>query len=253
MRNLTQIKYVSVAFISLVISFVLIYFQCGCSCLPSQQLVDNTTDSACTESAIKITHYPNPRSTQIWIDSADYDSRSRFNDGEYHFIKDNKVNGTLSGTAYYFAPYDGPGTYQPWWVEYSINTSSLGGVKLTNKKWYFWARVYQPLPCTEDSDLIFVKDDPSDGSGKNWYDKSLATADSSDIIFNNLSAAGPADTWVWSSTENSPLVSKEFRGNKSIVFRISERESGLTNARIDVILWTDNPDYVPSYEDYPGF
>jgi hypothetical protein len=181
-----------------------------------------------SQAEIFVTNYPDAGSTQIWI------AASGFNLKTSQFVEDTSVTGTLSGHAYYFEDYDGPSTYQPWWAEYSISQSLVPQVVLGGKTWYFWARAYQPISGPEESNVVFVKGDPGDGSGENWYDTALSTVDTSDRILNDLEAAGGVGHWVWCSTETEPVVSKQFNldENNEIVFRISERESAFIGVLI---------------------
>ncbi len=196
-----------------------------------------------------VTHYPDSDSTQIWIDAADFGSKTA------DFQEDTAASDTLSRHAYYFPNYDGPSTFQPWWAEYTIAAVDVPGVTLDGKTWYFWARASQPISGAEESDVVFVKGDPGDGTGGSWYDDALATVDvATDRILNDLASVGGVGAWVWCSTETESVVSKEFNldENNEIVFRISERESGLANARIDAMMWTDDPNFVPADSDYLG-
>jgi len=201
-----------------------------------------------SQADITVTNYPDSDSTQIWIAASDFDDKTA------QFAEDTSVTGTLSGHAYYFEDYDGPTTYQPWWAEYSIDQSLFPQVVLGGKTWYFWARATQPISGAEESDVVFVKGDPGDGSGTDWYTAALSTVSTTDRVLNGLEAAGGVGAWVWCSTQTDPIVSKQFTldENGKIVFRVSERESGLTNARIDLIMWTDDPAYTPTDADYLG-
>lgn len=204
-----------------------------------------------TASSVRVTQYPTSASTQIWIDVADFDARSQDDGVNYDFVENPFMTGMLSGAAYWFPNYDGPDTLQPWWVEYSIDQEDVP-VSLTGT-WYFWARAKQlssGVNAAEESNLVFVKNDPDDGSGANWYADALAGVDlTKDRILND---SVNRTTWVWASTNTDPIVAKQFivDENGKIVFRISERESGLDNANIDAICWTNDPTFVPTDDDY---
>jgi hypothetical protein len=206
-------------------------------------------------SDFSITHFEGDTGntkTQIWLEAEDFDSKTE------DFVVDPEVL-LASGKAMYFIdPEDDSNTttLEQWWSEYSVDSTVISDPNVDlSGTWYIWLRGNQPVNSNVESDVIFVKGDPNDGSGESWYDTALAGYDPDDDIIGQIYNTGAAETgnWRWiGQTLGSGGREKEFvlDAEDKIVFRLNEREAGADNVRVDAFCLTDDPNYVPTDVDF---
>ena len=200
-------------------------------------------------SEITVTDDPVTSAKVIWIEAEDYDSKTA------EYVVDSEVI-LASDLALYCPTESGSATTEPYWMEYSIDSTdpALSGVALDGTTWYAWARVNQPEADGFEAQWLLVKGDSGDGSGAGWYDTAVAgVVYADDCIANSISSKGGAGPgqWAWIGDDTAGLE-KDFNldADNKIVFRINEREGGPGNGRIDAIALASEPNFVPTDGDF---
>lgn len=210
---------------------------------------------------------------QIWIPVDEFTARSA-DGGTLDFILDPDANDPLSGFAYYF-PYPNalpgndvspPENQRDYWVQYEVPSAIIPQHFNVSGTWYFFARTQMPpgewFNEAIESDWLLVNGHPSDLSRSlpqenDWWTAALAANGSDDTIVNNLAPGGavrPAWKWVGASaTESNGRAKTLAIIDDKLTFRLYEREAYQLNARIDVMVFTSSPSYVPTDADYLSF
>ncbi|MBI2844442.1 MAG: carboxypeptidase regulatory-like domain-containing protein [Armatimonadetes bacterium] len=185
---------------------------------------------------------------QIWIRASSFIARS--GGGTPNYVADPlAAPGAISGAAYNFPASSGGSTQDDWWAEYEIPQSKVPAA-LTGT-WYFWARATQSAQSGTDSGWLIVRGDPNDFS----YPSLGAPSNANNRILNEIGNAGLFGyNFGWFQSKNAGAAencTKQFSvgGDNKVLFRIYEREAGPANALIDVICWTNDPNYVPDDDD----
>jgi hypothetical protein len=126
-------------------------------------------------------------------------------------------------------------------IRYDFDIDAAGGLGGT---WYFWGRLVNPA---NQSDYLVVEDDPDDldliedppfPGGDGTY------SNDDDRVFEENT--GPP--WGWARASHAEGHTKELRDGLNSMFLF--RRSGNATVFWDVFLWTDDPGYVPSDDDY---
>ncbi len=172
---------------------------------------------------------------QIWFEAENYDERNPDTDQYYPVVEAADAFGqaiTRDG---------GAGGMINW--TFNVNT---GGT------WYFWARQINP---SNASDYMLVEGDPDDPQ----IPKTPPFPGGDGAPFNNTDDrvfeidVGPS--WGWAQGWDIEGHTKELRVGENTMY-IYHRQ-GNDTVFWDVFMWTDDPDYVPTDEDYqnalPGF
>ena len=178
----------------------------------------------------KISNYGNGH--QIWFEAEDYDERNPDTDQYYPVVDADGAFGravTRTGSA-------------GGMIRWTFDISAAGGKAGT---WYFWGRVINP---SNASDYMLVEGDPGDatiptgppfpgGSGTAPFD------DADDRIFEN-----DMPTWQWAQGWDPEGHVKELHNGKNTMY-VFHRQGDAT-VFWDVFVWTDDPDYQPTDDDY---
>lgn len=168
---------------------------------------------------------------QIWFEAEEFDERNPDDDQYYPVVDQTDAFGqavTRSG---------GSGGMIRW----TFDISTAGG---TGGTWYFWGRVINP---SNNSDFMLVEGHPGDDipNGPPFPGTTSATEfDNSQRVFEEN--MGPP--WVWGSSSHEEAHTKELQDGENSMY-IYHRQ-GNVSVFWDVFLWTDDPDYVPTDDDY---
>ncbi len=168
---------------------------------------------------------------QIWFEAEEFDERSPDDDTYYPVVDQAGAFGqtvTRAGDA---------GGMIRWTFDIST-ASGMGGT------WYFWARTINP---GNSSDFMLVEGHPGDDipSGPPFPGSSSAPE------FNNAQRVfeenmGPP--WVWGRSGHDEGHTKELQDGENSMY-IFHRQ-GNNTVFWDVFVWTDDPSYVPTDDDY---
>jgi hypothetical protein len=170
---------------------------------------------------------------QIWFEAEDFDERNPDTDQYYPVVDQADAFGQAITRA------GGAGGMIRW----TFNIGAAGGKAGT---WYFWARLIDP---GNTSDYMLVEGDPDDpeiptgppfpgGSSSPVFD------DADDRVFEI--DVGPS--WGWAQGWDIEGHIKELQNAENTMY-IFHRQ-GDDTVFWDVFMWTDDPDYVPTDEDY---
>ena len=172
---------------------------------------------------------------QIWFEAEDYDVRDPDTDEFFLIVDEEGAFGkavTRAGDA---------GGMMSWTFDIS-QTGGSGGT------WYFWGRVINP---SNQSDYMLVEGDPDDaeiptGPPYAGGDGSAPFVNDDDRIFEE-NTGPPFD---WAKADHGEGHTKELQSGKNTMYMFHRQGN---NTRImDVFLWTDGADYVPTDADYEG-
>ncbi len=189
-----------------------------------------TTPASAVEK-YKISDYGNGH--QIWFEVEDFDERSPAGDQYFPVVDEAGAFGqAITRTG-------GAGGRIMW----TFDISKAGGSAGT---WYIWARTINP---NNSSDFLIVEGHPGDPvipegppyPGGSSYAE-FTTAD--DRLFDTN--MGPP--WVWGSGNRGEGDDKVLQDGENTMY-IYHRQ-GNNTVFWDVWVWTDDPDYVPTDEDY---
>lgn len=205
---------------------------------------------------------------QIWMRSSDFVARST-DGGAPNFVADpsaaaNALSGT--GLTFYSATDSASGATPPaqlsWWAQYEIPQSAVS-FPLTGT-WTFWTRATQSAQSAIDSDRLVVNGDVngidpgvSNPTDAQWF---ILFAPNT-IICNNIGNGSATYgspglfgyTYGWWSAGGTDFRTAAFNViDGKVAFRIYEREASKTNAIIDLICWSDMPNYIPTDADLPA-
>jgi hypothetical protein len=167
--------------------------------------------------------------SQIWFEAEDFDERDP--DDENSFALSDQP-GAFGRSISSVNGNDGESM-----IRYTFDISKAGGAGGT---WYFWGRVINP---NNNSDFMLVAGHPGDQVPFTLPVSGLA---SDQRIFEQSDLG---NDWLWAPTEGSAgeeAHTKILQNGENTMY-ILNRESG---AVWDVLMWTDDPDYVPTDEDY---
>ena len=170
---------------------------------------------------------------QIWFEAEDFDERNPDTEQYYPVIDEADAFGQAITRA------GGAGGMIRWTFDIST-ASGTGGT------WYFWAR---QINSNNQSDYMLVEGDPDDTEiptnppfpGNNG---AAPFVNGDDRIFEGN--VGPP--WGWGLSGHEEGHTKELQDGENTMY-IFHRQ-GNEIVFWDVFLWTDDPDYVPTDEDY---
>ncbi len=174
---------------------------------------------------------------QIWFEAEDFDERNPPTNEYYPVVDADGAFGKAINRA-----GDAGGR-----IRWTFDISAAGGEGGT---WYFWGRVIIPY---NESDYMLVEGDPGDaeiptGPPFPGGRDTQPFIDGDDRIFEQN--VGPP--WGWTATNTVLLVPeghvKELQDGQNTMY-IYHRQ-GIEVVFWDVFMWTDDPDYVPTDEDY---
>jgi len=167
---------------------------------------------------------------QIWFEVEEFDERDPEGD-QYYPVVD--ADGAF-GQAITRAGDEGG------MIRWTFDISTAGGKGGT---WYFWGRVLNP---ENRSDFMLVEGHPGDPvipAGPPYPGTSSATEfdNEDDQIFEATDT-----TWDWWGNDNGSDKVLQDGMNTMYIFH----RQGNSSVFWDVFMWTDDPDYVPTDEDY---
>ncbi len=170
---------------------------------------------------------------QIWFEAEDFDERNPDSDQYYPVVDQADAFGqaiTRTGEA-------------GGMIRWTFNIDSAGG---TGGTWYFWARQINP---SNSSDYMLVEGDPDDpaiptGPPFPGGSSSPEFADGDDRVFEI--DVGPS--WGWDQSWGTEGHTKELQDGLNTMY-IFHRQ-GNSTVFWDVFVWADDPDYVPTDDDY---
>ncbi|MHC4518341.1 MAG: discoidin domain-containing protein, partial [Planctomycetota bacterium] len=169
---------------------------------------------------------------QIWFEVEDFDERNPEGDQYYPVVDAADAFGQAVARA------GGAGGMIRW----TFDISKAGG---TGGTWYFWARQINP---SNSSDYMLVEGDPGDAeipAGPPFPGGDGAPFDNADDRVFEIDV-GPS--WGWAQGWDIEGHAKELQDGENTMY-IFHRQ-GNDTVFWDVFMWTDDPDYVPSDEDY---
>ena len=167
---------------------------------------------------------------QIWFEAEDFDERDPPTNEYYPVVNEAGAFGKAVSRS------GGAGGRISW----TFDISAAGGKGGT---WYFWGRVINPGNW---SDYMLVEGDPDDAeipTGPPFPGDSGTRpfVDGDDMVFEQTIVA-----WDWWGNEDGS--DKELQDGQNTMY-IFHRQ-GDNTVFWDVFVWTDDPDYVPTDEDY---
>jgi hypothetical protein len=168
---------------------------------------------------------------QIWFEAEEFDERNPQGDQYYLVVDQADAFDQVVTRA------GGAGGMIRW----TFNISTAGGTAGT---WYFWGRVINP---SNNSDFMLVEGHPGDDipNGPPFPGTMSATEfDNSQRVFEEN--MGPP--WVWGRAGHEDAHTKELQDGENSMY-IYHRQ-GDNSVFWDVFVWTDDPDYVPTDNDY---
>jgi len=164
---------------------------------------------------------------QLWFEAEDFDERDPDDDSSFALSDEPGAFGR--------SITNGGGTRGAAMMRYDFDISKAGG---TGGTWYFWGRIINP---DNRSSFMLVEGDPGDpvlalpmslGNEKRIFEQS------------NL-----GNDWVWAPTPGSAgeeSHTKTLKNGLNTMYILNRESRGI----MDVFMWTDDPDYVPTNEDY---
>jgi len=176
----------------------------------------------------KISNYAD--SHQIWFEAEDFDERNPDTDQYYPVVDVADAFGKAINRA------GGAGGMIRWTFDIRAADGKAG-------TWYFWARVLNP---ENQSDYMLVEADPDDaeiptGPPFPGGDGTAPFVNDDDRIFERTD-----ETWAWWGNDEGST--KELQDGENTMY-IFHRQANNT-VFWDVFMWTDNPNYRPTDEDY---
>ena len=167
---------------------------------------------------------------QIWFEAEEFDERSPDDDTHYPVVDEAGAFGQAVSRS------GGAGGMIRW----TFDISTAGGSAGT---WYFWARVLNP---SNQSDFMLVEGHPGDPqipTGPPFPGGSSAAEfdNSDDRVFEETDAA-----WDWWGGEEGSDKELQTGQNNMYIFH----RQGNNTVFWDVFMWTDDPSYVPTDDDY---
>jgi hypothetical protein len=180
---------------------------------------------------VKVSNHGNGH--QIWFEAEDFDERNP-NTPDYSPVVDQAgAFGKALGRT------GAAGGMLRWTFDIGV-AGGKGGT------WYFWGRVLNP---NNRSDFLLIKDDPQGppiptGPTFPAGDGTAPFVTARDRIFEATVAA-----WGWARTGHPEGHTKQLQNGENSMY-VFRREG--TNATVfwDVLMWTDDADYVPTDDDY---
>ena len=182
-------------------------------------------------SPIKISSYGDGH--QLWFEAEHFDERNP-DSADYAPVVDMEgVFGQAVGRT-------GPGGGMMRWT---FDISVAGGEGGT---WYFWGRVLNP---NNRSDFMLVEGDPGDmpiPTGPPFPSGSSAPefVQGDDRVFEETRTE-----WDWIHAGHEEGHTKELQDGENTMY-IFRREGPNATVFWDVFMWTDDPDYIPTDDDY---
>ncbi|HUU17642.1 MAG TPA: hypothetical protein VMW72_10870 [Sedimentisphaerales bacterium] len=170
---------------------------------------------------------------QIWFEAEEFDERNPEGDQYFPVVDEDGAFGRAVSRV------GGAGGMIRWTFDISA-ASGTGGT------WYFWGRVINPI---NQSDWMIVEGDPDDPevpAGPPFPGTTSATefTNGDDRVFDENN--GPP--WTWGRSSHTEGHTKELQNGENTMY-IYHRQ-GDSTVFWDVFMWTDDPDYVPTDNDY---
>ncbi|MCH8219426.1 MAG: hypothetical protein IH892_21950, partial [Planctomycetes bacterium] len=172
---------------------------------------------------------------QIWFEAEAFDERSPDVDTFYSVIDMDGAFGQAIGRA------GGDGGMIRW----TFDISRAGG---SGGPWRFWGRVINP---DNRSDFMMVEGNPNDPPLPPGppYSRSGAEAVGFGTGYRVFEqTVGSPGNWAWSGDNGNEAHTKELQDGENTMY-ILDRQGNAT-VFWDVFMWTDDPAYVPTDEDY---
>jgi len=172
---------------------------------------------------------------QVWFEAENWDARDPDTDEFFPLVDEAGAFGQAWTRA------GGAGGR----LTYTFDIGAAGGSAGT---WFFWGRVINP---SNNSDYMLVEGDPDDGDipggppypGENEVAPFL---NDDDRIFEQ-NTGGPG-AWGWARDDRAEGHTKDLQNGVNTM-HIYHRQGNDTKI-VDVLMWADSPDYVPTDDDY---
>jgi hypothetical protein len=164
---------------------------------------------------------------QIWFEAEDFDERDPADDSSFALSDEPGAYGrsiTCMG-----------GTRGGNMMRYTFDISKTGG---SGGTWYFWGRVINP---GNRSSFMLVEGNPGDPMPVVMPMGDLANEFR---VFEEN--AGDVGIWAWSGDNGAESHTKTLQDGENTMYIISRENQAI----LDVFVWTDDPDYVPTEADY---
>ncbi len=173
----------------------------------------------------------NGAGVQIWFEAEDYDVRDPDTD-EFYLVAPVPPAGVFGDA---MTRASGAGGMISW----TFNIAEAGG---TGGTWTFWARMHN---VDNQSDYMLVAGDPDDeipaGPPYPGSDGTAPFDNGDDRIFEESFAE-----WGWWGNDEGSIKELQNGENTMYIYHRQGNDTGFW----DVFMWTDDPDYVPSDDDY---
>ena len=169
---------------------------------------------------------------QIWFEAEEFDERNPEGDQYFPVVEEAGAFGQAISRA------GGAGGMIRW----TFDVSAAGGKGGT---WYFWARLIDP---GNTSDYMLVEGDPGDPeipTGPPFPGGDGAPFDNAD---DRVFEIDVAPSWGWTQGWDIEGHTKELQNGENTMYIFHRQGDG--TVFWDVFMWTDDPDYVPTDEDY---
>jgi hypothetical protein len=164
---------------------------------------------------------------QIWFEAEDFDERDPADDSSFALSDEPGAYGrsiTCMG-----------GTRGGNMMRYTFDISKTGG---SGGTWYFWGRVINP---SNRSSFMLVEGNPGDPMP---VVMPMGDLPNEFRVFEEN--AGAAGTWAWSGDNGNESHTKTLQDGENTMYIISRENQAI----LDLYVWTDDPDYVPTEADY---
>jgi hypothetical protein len=174
----------------------------------------------------------NGAGVQIWFEAEDYDLRDPDTD-EFYLVAPSPPAGVFGDALTRVNAAGGM-------ISWTFDISQAGG---TGGTWTFWGRIYNPDNL---SDYMLVEGDPDDalptGPPYPGSDGTAPFTNDDDRIFEET-----VEDWGWWG-DGDEGSTKELQSGENTMY-IYHRQ-GDTTVFWDVFMWSSDPDYVPTDDDY---
>jgi len=173
----------------------------------------------------------NGAGVQIWFEAENYDVRDPDTD-EFYLVAPAPPAGVFGDA---MTRVNEPGGMISW----TFDISQAGG---TGGSWFFWARMHN---VDNSSDYMLVAGDPDDeipaGPPYPGSDGSAPFENDDDRVFEET-----FEDWGWWGNDQGSFKELQDGENTMYIFH----RQGKDNAFWDVFMWSSDPDYVPTDDDY---
>ena len=162
---------------------------------------------------------------QIWFEVEDFDERDPADDSSFAVVDEPGAFGQAISSI--------SGSNGQSLIRYTFDISKAGG---SGGTWYFWGRVINP---SNQSDYMVVEGHPGDPT-------SFVLPVSGLVNGQRIFEQNEGPPWTWTNPNHEEAHTKTLRDGENTMYIVARQAGALW----DVFMWTDDPDYVPTDEDY---